>query len=135
MAENTVETTNTTIAARPEAAPSATREETRYLIPPVDIFETKDGLIVQADLPGVDKDGVDVRVDNGILTISGRVTHGAQGESIRNEFMLLDHFRQFELSDQVAVDKISAELKNGVLRIHLPRVEAAKPRQIAVKVA
>ena len=131
MAEKTVETTN---MPAPAATAAATREETRYLVPPVDIFEVDDGLVVLADLPGVDKDGVDIRVDNGILTILGRVTNRPIGDSLRNEFMLLDYYRQFELSEQVEVGKISAELKNGVLRLHLPKAEAAKPRQIEVKI-
>lgn len=132
MAEQTLptQTTPTEVATTP-----TTRDESRYQIPPVDIYETSEGLTVLADLPGVEKDGVDVRVDNGILTIEGRASVKARGEALRLEYALVDYFRQFELSDKVDQAKIGAELKNGVLKILLPRLEAEKPRQIAVNVA
>lgn len=125
MAEQTLptQTTPTEVATTP-----TTRDESRYQIPPVDIYETSEGLTVLADLPGVEKDGVDVRVDNGILTIEGRASVKARGEALRLEYALVDYFRQFELSDKVDQAKIGAELKNGVLKILLPRLEAEKPR-------
>lgn len=113
----------------------ATREETRYQIPPVDIFETNGGLTVMADLPGVEKDKIDVRVDQNILTIQGRTEPKPLGDSVYNEFALLDYFRQFQLNEAVDQSKITAEYKHGVLTIQLPKAEKAKPKQIAVNVA
>ena len=126
-----------TVAARtPERAPSSredTRSQERYVIPPVDIFETANGLVVKADLPGVAREGLEVRVDNNLLTIRGKAAHAAPGEAIYREYGLASFFRQFELNDKVDQTKISAELKHGVLTLSLPKAEEAKPRRIEVK--
>ncbi len=111
-----------------------TREQERYITPPVDIFETKDGLTVVADLPGVEQNGLDVRVADGILTLQGRTAHLAPGTPIDREYELLHFYRQFELPDEVDADKIGAELKHGVLTLRLPKKEKAKPRKIEVSV-
>jgi len=126
----------TTVPAKDEKTTevAATREDSRYLAPPVDIYETSEGLTVVADLPGVDKSDVSIRVENGILTIEGRPSHETTGTTILAEFGLLKYFRQFEITDEVDQDKIQAEFKNGVLTVRLPRAEKAKPRQIEVKV-
>jgi HSP20 family molecular chaperone IbpA len=91
--------------------------------------------VVKADLPGVAKDGLDLRVENNLLTIRGRAAHCAPGEMLYREYDLANFFRQFELSDKVDQQKISAELKHGVLTLNLPRAEEAKPRKIDVRVA
>ncbi len=128
-----------TVAMRPrEPVPTqkeGTHSRERYVAPPVDIYETQAGLVVMADLPGVSKENLDVRVENGLLTIRGRTHSAAPAEAIYREFELANFFRQFELSDKVDQDKITAELKHGVLTLNLPKAEAAKPRQIEVKVS
>jgi HSP20 family molecular chaperone IbpA len=128
-----------TIATPRQDTPSSSREGTRsqeqYVVPPVDIYETTEGLVVKADLPGVDKDGLDVRVENGLLTIRGKAAHEAPGDSVYREYELVNFFRQFELNERVDQSKISADLKHGVLTLNLPKAEEAKPRQIEVKVA
>ncbi len=111
----------------------ATREETRYLVPPVDIFETNDALTVVVDLPGVNKDNVDVRVEENILTIKGNADYEPPANPLPGEFNLQGYYRQFQLSDEVDQSRISAESKNGVLTIILPKAEKSKPRQIKVK--
>jgi HSP20 family protein len=129
------EKTTTNIETTPRAGKAlATREENRYMVPPVDIYETDKALAVIVDLPGVHKDGVDIRVDQGILTIKGKIRYQPPKNLVRGEFGLLDFFRQFQLSDEVDQGKITAESKNGVLTITLPKAEKAKPRQIEVKV-
>ena len=129
------EKTTTNIEATPRTGKAlATREENRYMVPPVDIYETDKALAVIVDLPGVHKDGVDIRVDQDILTIKGKIRYQPPKNLIRGEFGLLDFFRQFQLSDEVDQGKITAESKNGVLTITLPKAEKAKPRQIEVKV-
>jgi HSP20 family molecular chaperone IbpA len=131
MAERTV--------ATPEVQKSnvteSTRNQERYVAPPVDIYETRDGLVVLADLPGVAKEALDVRVDNNVLTIRGQARHGVPGEAVYREYELVNFFRQFELSDKVDQSQITADLKSGVLTLHLPKAREAKPRQIEVKVA
>ncbi len=115
--------------------PLATRDETRYIAPPVDIYETDDALVVVADLPGVKSDEVDIRVEDNVLTIKGKADYIPPANVLRGEFNLQGYYRQFQLSDEVDQDKISAESKNGVLTIRLPKAEKSKPRQIKVKMS
>lgn len=127
----------TTVPAKQEnkeTAAAATREESRMLVPPVDIFEVEDSLAVIVDLPGVDKERVDISVDNNILTIKGTVEPHEQGEPLYREFQLRNFFRQFELSDQIDQEKIHAEMKNGVLTLRLPKAEKAKPKRVNINV-
>jgi HSP20 family protein len=128
-----------TVATRSQQRTPPSREETRsqeqYVAPPVDIYETAEGLVVKADLPGVAKDNLDVRVENNLLTIRGKSAHVAPGEPIYREYELVNFFRQFELNERVDQAKISADLKHGVLTLQLPKAEEAKPRKIDVKIA
>jgi HSP20 family protein len=128
-----------TVATRSQQRTPPSREETRsqeqYVTPPVDIYETAEGLVVKADLPGVARENLDVRVENNLLTIRGKSSHVAPGEPIYREYELVNFFRQFELNERVDQAKISADLKHGVLTLQLPKAEEAKPRRIDVKVA
>ena len=130
MAEKTV--------AAPEAQKPTTTENTRnherYVAPPVDIYETQDGLVVLADLPGVAQEALDVRVDNNVLTIRGQARHAVPGDAIYREHELVNFFRQFELNEKVDQSRITADLKCGVLTLNLLKAEEVKPRQIEVKV-
>jgi HSP20 family molecular chaperone IbpA len=112
-----------------------TRHQVRYVAPPVDIYETEEGLVVLADLPGVAKEALDIRVEQNKLTIQGQARRGFPGMPIYQEYVLVNFFRQFALSDKVDQSHIAAELKSGVLTLTLPKAEAAKPRQIAVQAA
>lgn len=103
----------------------ATESAALTLTPRVDVLETEDGLVVLADVPGVKPDDVDVRFENGELTVHGRRTSARSGGT--------GYFRSFRLTEQIAADKIEAGLKNGVLTLRLPKVDAVKPRRIAVK--
>jgi HSP20 family molecular chaperone IbpA len=133
MAEKTVPA-----ASQERTTPSReeTRSQERYVTPPVDIYENGDGLVVKADLPGVAKENLDVRVENGLLTIQTRREQATSGGApIYREYELVNFFRQFELSDKVDQQKISADLKHGVLTLRLPRAEEAKPKRIDIKIA
>jgi HSP20 family molecular chaperone IbpA len=130
MAEKTVPEVRQETAPRREE----TRAQERYITPPVDIYEDGTGLTVVADMPGVSRDGLDVRVAESILTLTGHAGHSTPGTPIAREYQLLNFFRQFELSDAVNVDGIRAELKHGVLTLHLPKKEKAKPRHIEVSI-
>ncbi len=130
MAEKTVP------APREETQPAAqepTRNAERYLAPAVDIYETKAGLVVLADLPGVKLGNVDVRVDEGVLTIEGKTSHHPAANPIYREFALASFFRQFQLPEQIDVAAINASLDHGVLRLELPWAAKVKPRKIEVK--
>jgi HSP20 family protein len=131
MAEKTVSASS---GGNIPASREETRSQERYVTPPVDIYETADGLVVKADLPGVAREGLDVRVENNSLTIRGKAAHAAPGDPIYREYGLLNFFRQFELNDRVDQLKISADLKHGVLTLNLPKAEEAKPRKIEVRV-
>ncbi len=128
-----------TIATRSQKSINPGREETRsqeqYITPPVDIYETQNGLVVKADLPGVSKNSMDVRVENNLLTIRANAAHIAPGDTVYREYALVNFFRQFELNERVDQSKISAELNHGVLTLNLPKAEETKPRKIDVKVA
>jgi HSP20 family molecular chaperone IbpA len=130
MAEKTVATPE----AQKPVTTESTRNHERYIAPPVDIYETADGLVVLADLPGVAQEALDVRVDNNVLTIRGHARHTVPGDTTYREYELVNFFRQFELSDKVDQGRISAELRHGVLQLQLPKAAEAKPRQVAVQV-
>jgi HSP20 family protein len=132
MAEKTVAIPETQAMTE---QPEGTRTRERYVTPPVDIYELPEGLVVMADIPGATKDSLDVRVDNHILTIRGQASHALPGEPIYREYELVHYFRQFELSDKVDQNKITADLKHGVLTLTLPKAEAAKPRKIDVAIS
>jgi len=127
--ERTVPETGQVTSDRRES----TRQEERYAMPPVDIYEKEDSLTVLADLPGVTSEGMLVNVENGILTIEGKVEGGADEDIISREFDLTSFYRQFRISETIDTGKIRAALKNGVLTLTLPKVEKAKPRKIPVE--
>ena len=110
-----------------------TRNATTYT-PRFDIVETDGELVLFGDLPGVKKDDLDIRFENGDLTIEGKVLpRQTRREFLYGEYGMGDFRRSFTISETINVEKISAELHSGVLTLHLPKVEAAKPRKIAVK--
>jgi HSP20 family molecular chaperone IbpA len=109
------------------------RGQESFVAPPVDIYETPDGLFVMADLPGSAK-MIWTSRSRTTFDDSGRTTHSTPGALIAREYELVG-FRQFELSDKVDQAKITAELKQGVLKLHLPKPEEAKPRKIDVKIS
>ncbi len=112
-----------------------TRHPEAFVTPLTDIYEEENGLYVVVDLPGVEKSGLKLAVENDILTIEGHVNADNKDTNyLIREFEPSNYFRQFELSESVDREKINAELKNGVLSIFLPRAEALTPRTIDVKI-
>jgi HSP20 family molecular chaperone IbpA len=142
MAEKTVPVPAPAPAAKqavqgpPESAP-ATQEPTRsqevFAPPPVDIYEDDQGLVVVADVPGVEPGALDVRVDNGVLTIHGRTQDAATGTPIHREYELTGFFRQFQLPEEIDTARIAADVQQGVLTLRLPRAAPAPPRRIDVR--
>ena len=114
------------------------RDETtipaRMFVPTADIYETADALNVILEMPGVDKDSVDVRVENDILSIEGQVDLSKyQGLGpLYIEYNVGNYARSFQLSSKIEQDGITAELKDGVMTLVLPKAEKAKPRRISV---
>lgn len=117
------------------AAPTANDGQARAVTvtPRVDVLELEGSVLVLADMPGVRPDDVDVRFEKGELTIHGRrpAPHAAK-EPARREYAATNYYRTFGVAETIAADKITADLKAGVLTITLPKVEAVKPRKIAV---
>ncbi len=112
-----------------------TRSATRTIRPPVDIFETNEGLTVVVDLPGVQKEDIQIQIENEVLTIKATPKSQLALDPFYREFELYPYFRQFQLSDKVDQEKVKAELKNGVLIIQIPKKEEAKPKQIPVTIS
>ena len=104
-------------------------------LPTADIYESNDALNVVLEMPGVDKSSVDVRVEDGILKIEGRLDFSKyQGlQPLYTEYNVGHYSRSFRLSSKIDQNKIAAELNDGVLSLALPKVEEAKPRTIQVK--
>ncbi len=132
MAEKTVPVSG---APQRKVEPEVTRARERYVRPPVDIYETAEALVLMADLPGVVKESLEVRMEDAVLTIQAKASHAAPGDPIYREYDLNGFFREFELSEEIDQQKVSAELRHGVLTLYLPKKEKAKPRQIEVKVS
>ena len=105
----------------------------QYLTPAANVREDKDGYVVEAEMPGVPKDGLELTVENGELVIIGRRTPlQSSGTPVYRESRRLDYRRAFELDPSLDTTKITAKLDQGVLTLHLPKTEAVKPRKIAV---
>jgi HSP20 family molecular chaperone IbpA len=107
----------------------------RVFLPTADIYETNDALNVVLEMPGVDKNSVDIRVEDGVLKIEGRLDFSKyQGlQPLYTEYNVGHYSRSFRLSSKIDQNKIAAELNDGVLSLVLPKVEEAKPRTIQVK--
>ncbi len=116
------------------------KEETtvpaRMFLPTADIYETQDALSVVLEMPGVEKNNIDVSVENGVLKVEGRLDFSKyQGlQPLYTEYNVGHYSRSFRLSSKIDHNRIGAELKDGVLALTLPKVEEAKPITIQVKV-
>jgi HSP20 family molecular chaperone IbpA len=117
-----------------EKAQEATRPM-RAFLPNADIFETEEALTVVLEMPGVDRDNVNVSVENGLLTIEGRINFSKyEGlEPVYSEYNIGPFRRTFRISSRIDQDKIRAEMRDGVITLVLPKAEEAKTRRIEVK--
>jgi HSP20 family protein len=111
-----------------------TPARTVTVTPRVDVLETENDFLLLADMPGVKAEDVDIRFEKGELTIHGRRPAAHPGkESAVREYDATNYHRAFAVAETVAADRISADLKNGVLTVRLPKVEAVKPKKITVR--
>jgi len=128
---------NTAVAKQEQNNDIATPERIRggvAFTPRIDIVENADELLLFADLPGVRPDDLDVRFENGELVLHGKCA--ARNENVNfllNEYGVGDFYRTFSISEAIDSSRIAAELKNGVLTVHLPKTEKVKPKRISVK--
>ena len=109
-------------------------KRTRRLIPPVDIYDTEEAVVILADLPGVRPEELDVQVERGTLTIRGRQEElVGSGEVVLQEFEPGEFCRSFSLSEEIDSSRISAEFENGVLKLTLPKMASQQARRITIK--
>ena len=119
------------------ALQGATREkDTRAVLPRVDVLEDAGGITLLADLPGVPKEALDLKVDGDTLLIEGEVTSTTpqQLQSVYAEVRVPRYRRAFTLSRELDTARIEASMKDGVLNLRIPKLEHAKPRRISVQV-
>ena len=121
---------------RPAAPAQETQQMTaprRYVSPRVNITESKDGYLLEAEMPGVNKDGLEISLEGTELTLVGRRAPEPQNlELLYRESSNADYRRVFELDPTIDSGRIEARMENGVLHLHLPKAEQVKPRRITV---
>lgn len=112
-----------------------TTKSSRYFLPDVDIFEKQDTLVLKADVPGINKNDVKISVDNNLLTIEADIDLSIFDglKPIYSEYKIGNYQRQFQLGQAIDTDKISAEIKDGVLTLDLPKKEKKQAVQIQIK--
>lgn len=120
---------------RKEESAIKTSGETGKAIPYVDIFENDDEILLTADMPGVRKEDVSVNINNGTLYLSGIRRFDRKGAATWEEFSDVEYIRNFSVPQSIDVEQVKAELKDGVLTLHLPKTESFKPRMIEINAA
>jgi HSP20 family protein len=127
---NTLTKENEPVRAAAKEQPRATQN---YVSPEVNIFETADGYVVEAEMPGVTKDGLDIAVEANTLTLIGRRNPTElKADLLYRESSTADYRRVFELDPAIDTSKIEAKLEQGVLILRLPKSERVKPRKVQV---
>ena len=117
----------------PNHLPARAEQARATLTPPVDVYENGDELLLYADIPGVTRDEVALHLANNQLTIEAQRKPVNQGKLLAAEFGPVDYVRSFSVPPGLDPDKVTAEFREGVLCIHLPKSAAIKPRQIQVR--
>jgi HSP20 family protein len=105
----------------------------RAVIPACDIYENKEEVLLVADLPGVAPEALRINLDNDELTLEARRDLASEGTLLTAEYLACDYRRSFVVPSGIDASKIAAELKNGILHLHLPKSDEVKPRQISVR--
>ena len=124
----------TEIAKRDDQNIETTRD-LYEVAPAVDIYENEDEILLYADMPGVAKNEISVNIDNGRLSLSGVRKLETSGAASWEEFGNVEFVRNFSVPQTIDVEMVKAELKDGILALHMPKSEKAKPRQIEIKTA
>ncbi len=126
----------TELVRRPEAEQTTvgqtTHEAQRTYVPRVDIVETDTELRLYADMPGVQPEDLDIRFEKGLLTIHGKVRPRTQ-RYLYAEYGVGDYHREFTIHEDIDAERISAQYRNGVLELTLPKCEEVRPKRIQVK--
>jgi len=123
----------TTVENGQRTAGAQQNRQAEYVAPEVNIFETKDGYVVEAEMPGVNKEGLEITMEGNELTIVGhRNSEQVNGQPLFRERRLADYRRAFELDPAIDTAKVAAKIDQGVLTVTLPKSEKVKPRKITV---
>ena len=135
METNLLKTETKDVVAQQVKSLPAAEERELHLAPPVDILEDATGFTLYADLPGVGKDGLNLRIEGDTLAIEGRsqLELPKSAKPIYAEQRALNFRRRFTLSSDLDTSKVDAKLANGVLMLRIPKVAAAQPRKIEVR--
>lgn len=128
-------TTKQDVAERESAAQARTRDEELALRPAVDIYEDQNGITVQAEMPGVSKDRLNIQADRNALVIEGeaKIEMPAGMEALYADVHATRYARSFVLSSELEPDRIEANLKDGVLTVRIPKRAELRPRRIEVQ--
>lgn len=126
---------NSELVTSNNQAGAMARQQLPVIAPEVDIFENEHEILLHADVPGVSKDDIAINIDNGKMTLSAIRRLPTSGAVTWREFGDVEFRRNFSVPQSIDTDKVCAELKDGLLCLHLPKSEAAKPRQIEIKAA
>jgi HSP20 family molecular chaperone IbpA len=128
---------NTDVTTRKSTQTQQSREDTATLRPPVNVFEDAEGITIEADMPGVSKDRLQLQVDRDSLLIEGdiQLTMPEGMEALYADVRATRYSRSFALSSELDTEKIDASLKDGVLRLRIPKRAEVRPRKIDVRVA
>lgn len=118
--------------SRVEESMPEKRTELPVVTPPVDIYENDQEILLHADMPGIRKEDIDINIDNGKLVITGSRRVEKSGAITWEEFGDIAYRRVFSVPQTIDVGLVNAELNGGVLKLHLPKSERAKPRQIEI---
>jgi len=123
----------TTLQKENPPATLARPQTLSYVVPDVNIYETKDGYELEAEMPGVNKDGLEITLEGNEITITGhRTSESVAGDVLFRERHGASYRRVFDLDPAIDSTRISARMNQGVLFLTLPKSEAVKPRKIAV---
>ncbi|MDJ0623246.1 MAG: Hsp20/alpha crystallin family protein [Desulfocapsaceae bacterium] len=116
-----------------ESMPDRRRSELPTITPLVDIYENDEEILLHADMPGINKDDININIDNGRLVLSGIRRLEKTGAASWEEFGDAEYRRIFSVPQTIDTTRVNAELKDGVLKLKMPKFEKAKPRQIEIK--
>lgn len=133
---DTTKNLNPEKAQAQEAVLAERTKDRRTYLPDVDILEDANNLYIYADMPGADDRGVNITLENDVLTIEAQVADQSveKHNLTYTEYGIGDYYRAFTLNESFERDRIEAKMKNGVLSIILPKAEAVKTRSIPIKV-
>ncbi len=107
-------------------------QEGPFFVPNIDIFEDDNNIVLIADMPGVNKDNIDIHIEDGQLRIQGKVSKEAPGEYVLSEYSIGNYFSNFAISTAIDQSGIQASMINGVLRVILPKSDKSKPKKITI---